>query len=120
VVDDSDIQREVIADALTAEGYEVSVAADGQEGLAAARDSHPDVLILDLMMPGMDGAALLAEIRSDASFAGMRVVVTTGIHTPHVARLLRPDAILFKPFGPGELVGAVAGLVQRGTRPRSP
>jgi len=109
VVDDNDLQREVVADALATEGYQVSAAANGQEALDSARASCPDVLVLDLMMPGMDGASLLAEIRGDASLARMRVVVTTGLHTSHVTRLLKPDAILFKPFGLGELLGAVAG-----------
>jgi CheY-like chemotaxis protein len=114
VVDDDQIHREVVAEILAGEGYEVEVAASGEAGLAAARAVPPDVLVLDLLLPGMDGASVLQEVRRDRLLAGVRVVVTTGMRASQVRRLLQPDAILFKPFGMGELVGTVAGLTQPG------
>ncbi|MGC3998987.1 MAG: HAD-IA family hydrolase [Anaeromyxobacter sp.] len=114
VVDDNDVQRDVVADVLSAEGYQVQVAADGEEGLARLRADPPDVLVLDLMMPGLDGASLLNTLRADPALARIRVVVTTGIQTPHVTRLLKPDAVLFKPFGLRELLRAVADAAERG------
>jgi CheY-like chemotaxis protein len=112
VVDDDQIHREVVAEILSGEGYEVELAESGEAGLAAARAAPPDVLLLDLLLPGMDGASVLQALRQDLRLAGVRVVVTTGMRAPHVRRLLRPDAILFKPFGMDELVGTLAGLTR--------
>jgi DNA-binding response OmpR family regulator len=115
VVDDNDLQRAVVADALQGEGFLVTVAASGAEALRAARARAPDLLVLDLMLPDVDGATVLAELRSQPALAGVRVVVTTGVHSPDVRRLLGADAALFKPFGMRELLAAV----QRSLAPRS-
>ncbi len=109
VVDDDPIHREAVAEILAGQGYAVEQAASGEDCLAAAQASRPDVLVLDLLLPGIDGAQVLKELRRDAGLAGTRVVVTTGVRTAHIRRLLRPDAVLFKPFGVDELVLAVAG-----------
>jgi CheY-like chemotaxis protein len=112
VIDDNEDHRQVVGAVLADEGYQVALAATGEAGLAAARAAPPDVLLLDLLMPGMDGAAVLEELRRDAELAGVAVVVTTGVQTPHVKRLLHPDAVLFKPFGVAELIRAVEGAVK--------
>lgn len=112
VIDDNEAHRQVVADVLADEGYQVALAATGEAGLAEARASRPDVLLLDLLMPGMDGASVLEELRRDAHLSRVPVVVTTGVHTPHLKRLLRPDAVLFKPFGVSELLRAVEGAVR--------
>jgi len=112
VIDDNEAHRQVVAEVLADEGYQVAIAASGEAGLAAARAVRPDVLLLDLLMPGMDGASVLEELRRDADLAGVRVVVTTGVQTPHVKRLLHPDAVLFKPFGVSELLRAVEDAVK--------
>jgi CheY-like chemotaxis protein len=116
VVDDDPVHRDVVSEILTAEGYAVDLAADGEAGLAAARARRPDVILLDLLMPRMDGASFLQELRRDHRLSGVRVVVTTGLHTPQVRRLLRPDAVLFKPMDLDELLSAVAGVVEPARR----
>jgi len=110
VVDDNELQLLVVADALASEGYDVSVAANGSEAVRAARARTPDILLLDLMLPDIDGATVLAQIRSDPSASGVRVILTTGVHSPDVRRLLRADAALYKPFGMRELIAAVEAL----------
>ena len=110
VVDDNTAQREIVAEILEGEGYEVAVAQNGIDGLAAARASPPAVVILDLMMPGLDGAAVLRELRADPALAAVRVVVTTGLSTALVTKLLQPDATLFKPFGMRELLAVLDRL----------
>jgi CheY-like chemotaxis protein len=111
VVDDSEIERELLSAGLSAIGYTVRSAANGIEALAAIRADPPDVLVLDLMMPGMDGPSLLEAMRRDPGLAGVRVVVTTGVVSPHVQRLLHPDATLFKPFPLPDLFRTVGRLV---------
>jgi DNA-binding response OmpR family regulator len=112
VVDDNDLQRDLVAEALSSEGYAVATAADGVDGLAVARASPPDVIVLDLLLPRLDGASMLAELRQDPRLSSTRVLVTTGIQSAHVKRLLSPDATLFKPFGADELLAAVAALIR--------
>lgn len=57
------------------EGYEVSVAADGEAGLALVRSTHPDVIILDIHMPKMDGVSVLGELNQDPELADIPVVI---------------------------------------------
>jgi CheY-like chemotaxis protein len=109
VVDDDPIHREVVAAILVGQGYAVEQASSGEDCLASARSDPPDVLVLDIMLPGIDGATVLQELRRDPQLSGTRVVVTTGVRTAAIRRLLRPDAVLFKPFGMDELVLAVSG-----------
>lgn len=110
VVDDDDLQRDLVAGLLAGEGYDVASAACGADALASARERSPDVLVLDLLLPDVDGGTLLARMRSDPALSGVRVVVTTGMRTSHVKQLVRADATLFKPFEFRELVDAVATL----------
>jgi CheY-like chemotaxis protein len=110
VVDDNDLQREVVADLLSGEGHDVAVASSGAEALVALRARTPDVLVLDLMLPDMDGASVLEEARRDPALVGVRVLVTTAMQSAHVRRLVASDATLFKPFDLRELVTAVAQL----------
>jgi CheY-like chemotaxis protein len=107
VVDDNDALRENLAEALELEGYTVAVAPDALAALARlAKDPLPRVVLLDLMMPGMDGRELLARIRGDPRLGEVRVVITTGLsgvrsHVPSA------DVVLTKPFGVRELLAAL-------------
>ncbi len=116
MVDDNDALRENLAEALEFEGYAVAVAADGEGALARlAEDPLPQVVLLDLTLPGMDGTEILARIRGDARLKDVRVVVTTG----HWGRRARggADAVLTKPFGVRELLAALRSV---GVKTRSP
>ena len=107
VVDDNDALRENLAEALELEGYAVAVARDGSAALARlAEDPLPRVVLLDLMMPGMDGRELLARIREDPRLGGVRVVITTGLSGVR-SRVPAADGVLTKPFGVRELLAAL-------------
>jgi len=107
VVDDNDALRENLAEALELEGYSVLVASDASAALLKlAEEPPPAVVLLDLMMPGMDGKELLERIRSDPRLATVRVVMTTGA-TGARARVASADAVLMKPFGVRELLAAL-------------
>jgi CheY-like chemotaxis protein len=107
VVDDNDALRENLAEALELEGYAVAVARDGLAALARlAEDPLPRVVILDLMMPGMDGRELLARIREDPRLGGVRVVITTGLSDER-GRVPPADGVLTKPYGVRELLAAL-------------
>ena len=104
---------------LEIEGYEVEVAADGTRGLARIREACPDLVILDLMLPGMDGVRVLRAIRD--SGLGMPVLILTarGEESEKVQGLrLGADDYVTKPFGLLELLARVEALLRRsGGRP---
>ena len=77
VVDDDPDIRELLFTALEDEGFEVVPAANGQEGLAIIRTFHPDVIILDLMMPTMDGFEFMDQLRGRRGWQDIPVVVIT-------------------------------------------
>ncbi|GAO03683.1 response regulator [Anaeromyxobacter sp. PSR-1] len=107
VVDDNDALRENLAECLEAEGYAVDPAPSGAAALERLEHGPlPAVILLDLMMPGMDGAALAAAVRGDPRWAGIRLVVTTG-HSVSRVRDLPVDAVLMKPFGVEELLAVL-------------
>src|SRR2546430_1092659 len=77
VADDKATGRELVRTVLEALGYEIFEASDGVEALGCARRLHPDLVILDLHMPGLDGFGVVKELRNDESFAGTPVIALT-------------------------------------------
>lgn len=93
LVDDDDDLRELMAQYLESEGFEVMTAADGEEGLRLARDRHPAAITLDVEMPGMDGWEVLARLKAHPILAQTPVVMLTGRGNEHrAARALRQGA----------------------------
>lgn len=77
VADDKDTGRELVRTVLENCNYEVFEASDGVEALAQARQIHPDLIILDLHMPGLDGFGVIQELRRDQNFANTPVMALT-------------------------------------------
>lgn len=77
VVDDMAVFREPIAASLCMAGYETHCAADGDEALRLTRTKHPDLILLDIAMPGMDGITFLKRLRAEPAIAGTRVILLT-------------------------------------------
>jgi two-component system, OmpR family, alkaline phosphatase synthesis response regulator PhoP len=100
---------------LEIEGYEVEVAHDGRQGLARATALQPDLLILDLMLPGMDGFRILRLFREQGGTAPVLVLTARGEETDKVRGLkLGADDYVTKPFGVLELLARVEALLRRG------
>ncbi|MCB1852817.1 MAG: response regulator, partial [Gammaproteobacteria bacterium] len=100
------------------EGFEVSVAKDGEEGLSMIRSWMPDLVLLDVMMPKMDGFEVCRTVRADASLSGVRIVMLTakGREAEVEKGLsLGADAYIPKPFSTSELVSRVKSLLETGT-----
>lgn len=98
------------------EGHEVRVARDGEAGLAAVRTHRPDLVVLDVMMPKLDGFAVLEAVRSDPALAGTRVLMLTakGREAEQNKGLaLGADAYMSKPFSTRDLVDKVKELLDR-------
>ena len=77
VADDDGAARELIREVLEISGYEVIEATDGIEALHRAREAAPDLVLVDIQMPRLDGYGMLRELRADPQFSGLRVVAVT-------------------------------------------
>jgi CheY-like chemotaxis protein len=112
IVDDEDDIREVAQVSLELVGqYEVLTASSGRDGVRSARDEQPDAILLDVMMPDMDGPATLAELLADPLTCDIPVVfLTAKTQSSERIRLSQLGAagILTKPFDPLKLAGEVA------------
>lgn len=80
VEDDAPIRRALV-DKFTKEGYTATGAEDGEQGLAMAREGHPDAIVLDLLMPKMDGLTMLKHLREDAWGQEVPVLILTNSNT---------------------------------------
>lgn len=113
VVDDEPPIVELVRGYLVREGYEVSDAADGPGALAAAREIAPDVVVLDVMLPGLDGLEVCRQLRT-FSDAYVLMLTARGEEIDRVVGLtVGADDYLVKPFSPRELVARVKALLRR-------
>jgi CheY-like chemotaxis protein len=113
IVDDDPAIRRVVSALLDLDEYGLLEAADGQAALEVVRDERPDLFILDLTMPRLDGLRACQALRSDPELAGTRVLVLTGRDQPDdrtAARDAGTDAYLVKPFSSLALLEAVKRL----------
>jgi DNA-binding response OmpR family regulator len=95
------------------DGYRYYEAPDGPSGLELARRIHPDVIVLDLMLPGQSGLDVLAELRADHDLAKTPVIVMSAwSHSDEAAVQAGADRFVPKPFDPDELRNAVLGLLE--------
>jgi CheY-like chemotaxis protein len=95
-------------------GHEVHEATTGDEGVRLARELHPDLVLLDMMMPGRTGLDVLQELRADPSLAEITVVMVTArvqVDDREAALAAGADGFLSKPFKPTELVALVSDLL---------
>jgi DNA-binding response OmpR family regulator len=113
VVDDEPILRETITYNLTRDGFEVDVAADGQEALDLARSTQPDVIVLDIMLPRIDGLQVLRTLREESTVP----ILLLSARSDEIDRVLGlelgADDYLPKPFAMRELVARVRAIVRR-------
>jgi len=124
VVDDEPQILEICRDYLTAAGFQVLTAEDGPDGLATARREHPDLIVLDLMLPGMDGLDVCRELRRESgALAGVPIIMLTA-RVQESDRLvgleLGADDYVTKPFSPRELVARARTVLRRIGEPSAP
>jgi CheY-like chemotaxis protein len=112
VCDDEDVLRSLIRATLA--GYTVIEARDGDEALAHARQLRPDLILLDMMMPGRSGLDVLAELRRDPNLAATPVVMLTArtqIADREAVEAAGANRYLGKPFSPLQLIAVVEELL---------
>lgn len=113
VIDDEPKIVEICRDYLTAAGFTVITAGDGPQGLAAARRERPDLVVLDLMLPGMDGLDVCRALRQEGSLPILMLTARVEESDKLVGLELGADDYLTKPFSPRELVARVRTVLRR-------
>lgn len=115
IVDDENYIRLLLhrtLEDLELEGVEIHFAEDGEEGLAQARALRPDLLFLDLMMPGISGADVCRAVRTDPELVGCHVVILTAKgQMPDFPAAEGPHEFLTKPFDPDQIVDRSAEVL---------
>jgi DNA-binding response OmpR family regulator len=115
VVDDEPMMREILTRYLERDGFVVSTARDGREAVAALEADDPSIVLLDLMLPGMDGLEVLRWMRGSALNRTPVILVTAkGEETDRIVGLeLGADDYVTKPFSPKEVVARVRAVLRR-------
>lgn len=117
VVDDEEDIRELIQYNLSKDGYRVTCAATGEEGLSLVGSLKPDLIILDLMLPGIDGLEVCRRLKMDPAFKSIPIVMVSarGEEPDVVSGLeLGADDYISKPFSPRVLIARIKSVLRRG------
>ena len=118
VVDDENYILHILDFSLGAEGYEVITAEDGEEAVRKAKEHRPDLVVLDVMMPKMDGFEACRAIKGDPEIGGTPVILLSAKARDIDQKQgyeAGADDYITKPFSPGRLVDRVHGLLQTRT-----
>ena len=114
VVEDNELNRDMLSRRLSRRGYEVLLAGDGAEGLALAREHHPDLVLMDLSLPVLDGWEATRQLRADEALRGTPVIALTA----HAMQGDRESALEAgcddydtKPVDFGRLLGKIEALI---------
>jgi DNA-binding response OmpR family regulator len=119
VVDDDPAIRGLLADALREEGYSVDLAAHGREALEAMRARRPSTVVLDLMMPTMDGFSFMEACHNEQLCENVPIVVVSAVHEAlQRVREVPIHACIAKPFDLDELIRTVAQFASQDGHPR--
>ena len=113
VVDDEPIVREVLSRYLEKDGFDVEMAEDGEAGVSAFTKGRPDLVLLDLMLPKLDGFEVFERIRSVADTPVIMLTAKTEEHDRIAGLEMGADDYVSKPFSPGEVVARVRAVLRR-------
>jgi two-component system alkaline phosphatase synthesis response regulator PhoP len=120
VVDDEPKIVDICRDYLSAAGFKVITAADGTRGLSLARNEKPDLVVLDLMMPGMDGLDVCRQLRREGTMPIVMLTARVEESDKLIGLELGADDYITKPFSPRELVARVRTVLRRAEGSASP
>ena len=117
VIDDDKDTMRILEAKLTDAGYQVLQAGDGQEGLEKARQARPDLILLDVMMPQLDGLTVLQHLKFDSLTEKIPVVIMTakGEKMENLFKMEGASAYLTKPFIFSELISALKNCLEKGS-----
>ena len=117
VIEDQEDNRAILRDLLTSAGFSVLEAVNGAEGVTKARSELPDLILMDIQMPVMDGYEATRRIKADAATASIPIIAVTSyaLSGDEVrAREAGCNGYVAKPFSPRQLLGQVRGFLDKG------
>jgi DNA-binding response OmpR family regulator len=120
VVDDEARIRAVVRGYLEREGFEVSEASDGDEALRTEQTWNPDLIVLDVMLPGLDGVEILRQLRTRSEVPVILLTARSDEVDKLIGLSVGADDYLTKPFSPRELVARVKAVLRRGSSRSAP
>ena len=116
VVEDDRFLRELITKKLANEGYDTIQAVDGEQGLLKTKEEKPDIILLDLILPGIDGFQVLAQKKEDPVIAGIPVIVLSNLGQKEDVEkglgLGATDYLIKAHFTPGEIIEKVRNILK--------
>lgn len=116
IVEDDKFLRELIAQKLIKEGYDIAEAVDGEKGIKSVKEEKPDLILLDLILPGIDGFEVLAKIKEDPVLSQIPVIILSNLgQKDDIERGLKIGAVdyLIKAhFTPGEIIEKVKAVLK--------
>ena len=118
VIDDEQAVRDLVRAYLEPEGYEIYFANDGLMGLKSARAYKPDLIVLDIMLPGMDGVELLTHLRRESDVYVIMLTAKTEETDKIIGLSVGADDYVTKPFSPRELVARIKAALRRISGPK--
>ena len=123
VIDDSALSRKILEDALVERGFSVTIAEDGQQGLMLLTQQMPDLILMDVVMPNMNGWEACRHMRNVARSQLVPIIIMTSKNTPH--DMLQSfeagaDEFLDKPINMDDLFAAIEKLLQRESKVPKP
>jgi DNA-binding response OmpR family regulator len=117
IIEDDKFLRELIARKLVKEGYEIAEAIDGEEGLKKVSEENPDLILLDLILPGIDGFEVLAKIKEDPKTSLIPVLILSNLgQKDEIERGLKLGAVDFlvkAHFTPEEIVEKIKAILSK-------
>ncbi|MGH8564085.1 MAG: response regulator [Gammaproteobacteria bacterium] len=119
IVEDNDKNRKLARDVLQAKGYATIEAVNGEDGVRLARERHPDLVLMDIRLPGISGIEALTALRADPKTSSIPVMALTASVTPIDCTRIKQagfDAFLAKPMVLREFIDTVRGLLESGRR----
>ncbi|MDP2926547.1 MAG: response regulator [bacterium] len=117
IIEDDLFLRELMSKKLVGEGYQISGATDGEEGIRSVKSEKPDLVLLDLILPGIDGFEVLARIKQDPEIAQTPVIVLSNLgqkeDIERGIKLGAVDYLIKAHFTPGEIVEKIASVFSK-------
>ncbi len=115
IIEDDKFLRELISRKLTDEGYDITQAVDGEDGINKVKESQPDLILLDLILPSMDGFEVLSTIKSDDSVSAIPVIILSNLGQKEEVEkglnLGAADYLIKAHFTPGEIIEKIKNVL---------
>jgi DNA-binding response OmpR family regulator len=116
IVEDDKFLRELMSQKLTKEGYEVFSAVDGEEGVKKVKEEKPDIILLDLILPGIDGFEVLTKVKEDPSVSSIPVIILSNLgQKEDIERGMKigaPDYLIKAHFTPSEIIEKIKSIIK--------